>query len=415
MDIKQILQNIKVFIKWVIIAVVVGGILGLVGTAFHFLVEYATEYRMHNSKIIWLLPVAGLVIVFLYERANMLGGKGTNLILMTIRTESDKPHLVTAPLIFSTTIITHLFGGSAGREGAALQLGGSIAGYIGEKIGLEQKDITIITMCGMSGAFAALFGTPLTSAIFSMEVISVGIMYYSAIVPCVISAVIGSEIAKAFGIAPTFFMVDFIPAIDMFTVGKVIILGGLCAIVSYIFCTALHTSSNLYAKYFKNPYIKIVVAGVLVSVFTFVIGTTDYNGAGMDVIGRAITNGEVKPLAFILKIILTALTLGAGYKGGEIVPAFFVGATFGAFAAQFLGLPVGFGGALGLIGVFCAATNCPLTSTIISIELFGVDGLIYFAIIAGVSYMLSGYHGLYSAQKIMYSKFKAEYINKDIM
>lgn len=415
MDIKEILYNTKIFIKWVFIAVIVGTILGFVGVAFHILLEYATEYRSLHKSIIWLLPIGGLIIAFLYKKANMLGGKGTDLILLTIRTESDKPRLVTAPLIFIGTVITHLFGGSAGREGAALQLGGSIAGYIGEKIGLEQKDITIITMCGMSGAFAALFGTPLTSAIFSMEVISVGIMYYSAIVPCLISAVIGSEIAKAFGIAPTFFKIDVIPSVDMFTIGKVIVLGAICAVVSYIFCKTIHSSAIVYSKYFKNPFVKIAVGGILVASLTFVIGTTDYNGAGMDIIAKAISNGEVKPTAFIMKIIFTAITLGAGYKGGEIVPAFFTGATLGAFVSQFLGLPSGFGGALGLIGLFCAATNCPLTSTIISIELFGAKGVIYFAIIAGVSYMLSGYHGLYSAQKIMYSKVKAEYINKEII
>ncbi|MEG1448343.1 MAG: chloride channel protein, partial [Oscillospiraceae bacterium] len=184
MDIRETICNIKVFLKWIFIAIVVGIILGFVGTAFHFLIEYATEYRTLHKNIIWLLPLGGLVIIFLYKMTNMLDSKGTNLVLLTIRTESDKPNLVTAPLIFVSTVLTHLFGGSAGREGAALQLGGSIAGFIGEKLRLEQKDMTVITMCGMSGAFSALFGTPLTAAVFSMEVISVGIMHYSAIVPC---------------------------------------------------------------------------------------------------------------------------------------------------------------------------------------------------------------------------------------
>ncbi|MEG1448342.1 MAG: chloride channel protein, partial [Oscillospiraceae bacterium] len=227
--------------------------------------------------------------------------------------------------------------------------------------------------------------------------------------------VFGSYFAGLFGIMPTFFEIDFIPQIDAITLGKVIVLGGLCAVVSYVFCKTIHGATHLYMKYLKSPYTRVFVGGVLVVLLTFALGTTDYNGAGMDVISRAISTGEVVPTAFILKILFTAITLGAGFKGGEIVPAFFTGATFGAFVSQFLGLPCGFGGGLGLIALFCAATNCPLASIFMSIELFGTEGMIYFAVIASVSYMLSGYHGLYSAQKIMYSKYKAEYIKKEIV
>ena len=398
------------FVKWIIIAAVVGAFVGIVGIFFHICVEKATEIRVEMPWLIWLLPIGGAAIVFLYKKTGMEKDRGTNLVLDAVR--SNEPlNIKTAPLIFVSTVITHLFGGSSGREGAALQIGGSIASYVGTHIKLDEKDQRIITMCGMAAGFSALFGTPVAAVVFAMEVVSVGVMYYSAIVPCIIASAVGAYIASVFDIAPTSFsIIGSIPTIELLTIFKVIVLAVLCAAVSMLFCLTLKKTHKLYDK-IPNKTVAAIVGGLAVAILTFIIGTTDYNGAGMDVIGRAVA-GEAEFEAFILKIIFTALTLGAGFKGGEIVPTLFVGATFGNVAGKLLGLGGSFGAGLGMAALFCGVTNCPLTSLILSIELFGTEGLIYYAVACAVSYKLSGYYGLYSAQKIVYSKHRPEFIDK---
>ena len=398
------------FVKWIIIAAVVGAFVGIVGVFFHICVEKATEIRLEMPWLIWLLPIGGAAVVFLYKKTGMEKDRGTNLVLDAVR--SNEPlNIKTAPLIFVSTVITHLFGGSSGREGAALQIGGSIASYVGTHIKLDEKDQRIITMCGMAAGFSALFGTPVAAVVFAMEVVSVGVMYYSAIVPCIIASAVGAYIASLFDIAPTSFsVIGSIPTIELLTIFKVIVLAVLCAAVSMLFCLTLKKTHKLYDK-IPNKTAAAIVGGLAVAILTFIIGTTDYNGAGMDVIGRAVA-GEAEYEAFILKIIFTALTLGAGFKGGEIVPTLFVGATFGNVAGKLFGLGGSFGAGLGMAALFCGVTNCPLTSLILSIELFGTEGLIYYAVGCAVSYKLSGYYGLYSAQKIVYSKHRPEFIDK---
>lgn len=404
------LKYIKTFILLSAMSVIVGLVIGLVGFVFHHLLETVTVIREENPFIIYFLPIAGLAIVFLYKICKREDCKGTNLILLAVRSEDEIP-IIMAPLIFISTALTHLFGGSAGREGAALQLGGSIAQQLGRWFKLDEKGMRIITMCGMSACFSALFGTPIAAAVFSMEVISVGVMYYSALLPCVISALIGTSVSQFFGASPTAFSVTGIPSMNIPDVLKIVLLGGCCALVSILFCRTLHASSKIYKKLFKNQYICIAVGGIAVVLLTLLFGTRDYLGAGVGIIDRAIGQGTVRPEAFLLKILFTAVTLGAGYKGGEIVPSFFVGATFGCFFGGLIGLNPSFAGALGLLAVFCGVTNCPLATLLIGFELFGFEGAPFYLLIVAVSYMLSGYYGLYSQQKIMYSKFKPELIN----
>ena len=266
-------------------------------------------------------------------------------------------------------------------------------------------------MCGMSAAFSALFGTPVTSVIFSMEVITVGVMHYSAIVPCILSAIIGTKIAMLCGIPPTAFEISVIPDFGTLAVTNVIILSILCGVLSIVFCITMHKSAHLYKHYIHNSILRGFVGGVIVVILTYIVGTYDYNGAGMNIIELAL-KGEARQEAFLIKIIFTALTLGAGFRGGEIVPSFFIGSTFGCVIGAILGLHPSFAAAIGLVAVFCGVTNCPLSSIILSIELFGGDGIVFFTLACGVSYMLSGYYGLYSEQKIMYSKVKPEFIDK---
>lgn len=266
-------------------------------------------------------------------------------------------------------------------------------------------------MCGMSAAFSAVFGTPLAAAIFSMEVVSVGIMHYSALVPCVISSLVAHGVAGWFGIAPERFHIQMIPEFTILNASKTALLAVLCAGVSVLFCITLHTSEHLYKKYLKNPYLRIAAGGMLVILLTLLVGSQDYNGAGMPVIERCFEN-EFVPYAFLMKMLFTALTLGAGYKGGEIVPTFFIGATFGCLFGNIAVLSPGLCTAIGMGAVFCGVTNSPITSLFICFELFGFEGMPYFMLAIAISYMLSGYYGLYRSQKIVYSKYKTEFINR---
>ena len=407
---RNIIHSIKIFFKWVFFSIIIGLIVGIFGTLFHYSIEIATKVRMDNPWIFWFLPVGGILIVFFYSISNMLDDKGTNLLFLSVRSD-EKPSIKTAPLIFVATTLTHLFGGSSGREGAALQLGGSIACGIGQKLKLDDKDLNLVIMCGMSAGFSALFRTPLTAALFSIEVISIGVMHYSALVPCALASIIGYSISGFFKVSAPFFKITGIPVLDILPVIKVIFLASICALVSILFCHAMHVCNKSYKKYIKNPYLRIVAGGFIVIVLTLIVDSNDYLGAGMDIIENAI-NGDASTWAWLLKIIFTALTLGAGFKGVETVPAFFVGATLGNVVTCLIGLNPSFGAAIGLIALFCGVTNCPITAFILGIEIFGAHGALFFMVASAVSYMLSGYYGLYSEQKIVYSKLKPEFIDK---
>lgn len=270
--------------------------------------------------VILTLPLAGLVIVFLYQKIGK-EDRGTNQVLSFIRSKDEVPFRA-APLIFISTILTHLAGGSAGREGAAIQLGGSIGNQLGRWIRLDEEDRHVIVMCGMSGAFAAVFGTPMAAAVFAMEVVSVGIMYYAALLPCVISALIASGFAASFGIHPESFHVSGVVKLTMESGLKMGVVALACGAVSILFCVALGEAEKLYRRWLKNPYLRVAAAGLLVIAVTLLLGTTDYLGAGNNLIEQAVEAGQARPWDFLLKLLLTAVTMRAGFRGGEIVPSF---------------------------------------------------------------------------------------------
>ncbi len=407
LDFKTSFNYIKTLLKWLIIASLVGIVGGVIGSIFHETIDIVTHLREENRWVMYFLPLGGLIIVWIYSIMPSKGKIDTNRVIDAVKKDDEKVPLIMTPLIFISTVITHFLGGSAGREGAALQLGGSIGYNIGKVCRLNKIDMHTVVMSGMSAVFAALFGTPLTAAIFSLEVISVGAMHYAAIVPCVISAVIASRIALAFGLHPVHFGLDIIPDITVGAVSQVIVLAVLCALVSILFCVAIHKCEHYMENRFKGKYTRAFVGGVMIIILTFLFRTYDYNGAGMDVITRAI-GGEARYEAFLLKILFTAITISAGFKGGEIVPAFFIGSTFGCVAGALLGLDAGFGAALGFVALFCGVVNCPIASIILSVEVFGAEGILFFAIMCAVTYMMSGYFGLYKSQEFQYSKLSDE-------
>ena len=398
---------VRTFIKWTAAAAVIGAACGLVGTLFHFGVHEVTAFRGTHPWVLYLLPLAGLVIVGFYKLTKT-DGLGTDDIIDAVHQGKILPILL-LPAIFFGTILTHLCGGSAGREGAALQMGGTIGQYLGRHFQLDDRDLRVATLAGMAAFFSALFGTPLAATVFAIMVISIGVIYHVALYPSLLAALVAYGVSIYLGVEPTRFAVS-VPEQTVGVFVRVALLGVLCALVSILFCQVMHGAGHLM-KRIRNPWLRVACGGAAIIVLTLIFGT-DYNGAGMEIVTAAVEQGTVAvPWAFLLKLIFTAITLAAGFKGGEVVPSFFVGATFGCAAAPLLGLPAGFGAAVGLAAVFCGVTNCPLASTLLAVELFGAEGLLYFALACCLSYMLSGYQGLYSSQTILYSKLKAQFIN----
>lgn len=407
---ERIRRDVTNFIKWMLLAILTGLVVGGASSAFAACISAATEYRNSHLWVFLCLPLAGIVIVFMYERLGRQDG-GTNQVLSTIKSKDNVP-FISAPLIFISTLLTHLTGGSAGREGASIQFGGSIGSWLAKLVHLDETDHHVMIMCGMSAAFAAVFGTPMAAAVFSMEVVSVGIMYYAALVPCVIASIIASKFAAGFGINPESFHVVNIPELTIETGLKMVLVAIACAAISIIFCMALQGVSKLYAKFLKNPYIRIVAASAIIIVITLFLRTSDYMGAGNSLIELAVENGQARPLDFFWKLVLTALTMRAGFRGGEIVPSFCIGATFGCIMGHLIGLSPSICAAAGMAALFCGVTNCPITSILIAFELFGFRGASYYLIAVSISYAVSGYYGLYKDQTIVYSKYKAKYINR---
>ncbi len=403
-------KDVVSFIKWILLAFLTGFIVGGASSAFSFVLTKVTAFRTGHLWVFFFLPAAGVVIVFLYKWLGQEDG-GTNQVFSTVKAKDEVPFKL-APLIFVTTALTHLVGGSAGREGAAIQLGGSIGNQLGRWLKLDEEDMHVIVMCGMSAAFSALFGTPMAAAVFALEVVSVGVMYYTALMPCMISSLIASNFAANLGIHPEMFHVTGIPELTITDGVKMGVVALACALLSTMFCIALKQTNALFQKYLKNPYVRIVVVSVVIIVITFCLHTTDYMGAGTNIIAEAIEHGNVNRLAFLWKLILTVLTMRAGFRGGEIVPSFCIGAALGCELGQWLGLSPSLCAAAGMVAVFCGVTNCPITSILIAFELFGFDGVSYYLIAVSISYAVSGYYSLYKDQTIVYSKYKAKYVNK---
>lgn len=402
--------NIRYFIKWSALALAIGSVAGAAGTIFSMGVSWATGFRLSHPSMLFFLPVSGLLIVWMYHSFHEERNRGTNMVIDAI-SSNERVTPATGPLIFFSTILTHLGGGSSGREGAALQLGGSIGNSFGEWFKLDERDKKIAIMCGMSAVFSALFGTPVAAAIFSLEVVSIGVLYYAALVPCVFSSFLAVGIARAAGLEGEHFPVEMIPVLDLKAVGLLVLLGILCAAVSILFCVLLHTAEHAYRKYFPDARVRILAGSFLFIALTLLSGTRDYCGSSMGLIESSI-EGSVRYEAFLMKMLFTAVALGAGFKGGEIVPTLCVGAALGCAFGEITGFAPSLCAACGMAALFAGVTNCPITSLVIALELFGYEGMEYFSIIIAVAFALSGYYGLYASQKFVYSKTRTEFINR---
>lgn len=393
---------LKTFCKWGLLGVFIGCIGGLLGTGFHFVLHFVTDLRGENSWLILLLPLGGLLSVGIYKWFRLQGNRGTNEIIDAILDGKPVSPMI-APVIFLSSSLTHLFGGSAGREGAALQLGGSVASLLSRSLKLDDKERTVLIMSGMSAVFAGLFGTPLTAMLFCMEFESVGTIFTPALLPCFLAAFVASRVSALLGVHAETFLLDTAFTMNLANCWKFLILAVAVSLLGIGMCYVFHKAEHLAHHFLPNPWVRIALGGAMITVLTLLVGDHRFNGAGMDMALKAVA-GEADWYSFLLKLLFTAVTLAAGFKGGEIVPTFCIGATFGCVLGGLLGLNPGICGALGLVGLFCCATNSPLASIVLSIEMFGGANLHLFAFVCVICYVLSGNSGLYASQIIQFTK-----------
>ncbi|NSL86445.1 voltage-gated chloride channel family protein [Chitinophaga sp. Mgbs1] len=410
-------------LRWTLLVLPVAVLAGSMVALFLWLLDKATHLRWEHEWLLYLLPLSGIVIYWLYRLGGRNAEKGNNLIMEEIHQPGGGVPARMAPLVLLTTIITHLFGGSAGREGTAVQIGGSIAGLLSRKLGLTASDTRILLMTGIAAGFGAVFGTPVTGAVFALEVLAIGVMRYNALIPCLIAAVLADVVCSAWGITHTKYHIDFsgaplsaaIPFIhtDLLLLLKVILAGVAFGLTSLLFSRLMHTIKHNANAYIKIPWLIPVAGGLMIIALCYVAGTWDYLGLGVmskDPDGISIVNafregGRINDWSWLWKLVFTAVTLGMGFKGGEVTPLFFMGAALGHTLALLMGAPVDLFAALGFIAVFAGATNTPIACTLMGIELFGGTHVLYFGVACFTAYYFSGHSGIYGSQRLVVPKY----------
>ncbi len=392
------------FLKWIVLGGIVGILSGTASAFFLKSLDYVSELRVSHSWLLYLLPLGGALVSYLYMRFGKNSSKGNNLILEQIGEGNESIPLRMAPLVLVGTLITHLFGGSAGREGTAVQMGGSLAEWFGRLIRINPMDRKILLMCGISGGFGSIFGTPLAGTLFGLEVIAIGLISHKALLPCFAASFVGDQVTTRFwGVHHIHYLVGEVPAMSFSVLIKVIIASILFGLVSILFSELTHFLKRTFTALFKNPMLKSAIGGFIIIALVFIVGSRDYLGLGIPLIQDSFQT-DVSPFAFFWKLIFTSFTLGTGFQGGEVTPLFAIGATLGNALAGLLHVYGPFLASLGFIAVFCGATNTPIACFLMGIELFGSTGAIYMFIACLVSYLFSGHSGIYTSQLIGVSK-----------
>ncbi|AMR31398.1 voltage-gated chloride channel protein [Mucilaginibacter sp. PAMC 26640] len=419
------LNLVKYLIRWLVILLPVAVAIGSMVALFLWLLSWAIHYRFAHAWLLYLLPLAGIVIHLLYKWYGQSAERGNNLIIDEIhQTGAGVPKRM-APLILITTVITHLFGGSAGREGTAVQIGGSLAHLFASLFNLSEADKKIVLTAGVAAGFGAVFGTPLAGTIFALEVIAIGRIQYTALMPCLIAGLVGDITVAAWGIKHTLYHIDVVNTgqafygnhlpLSFLLLGKVILSAALFGLASYLFAKFVHLVKSTALKLIKISWLIPVAGGLIIIGLTFLLGKPDYLSLGVEAehpeavtILSAFQQGGADAFSWLWKLVYTGITLGTGFKGGEVTPLFYIGATLGNTLAGLLNAPVSLFAALGFIAVFAGATNTPLACTLMGIELFGGEYALLFAVACFTAYFFSGEGGIYPAQLVAHPKIPAE-------
>ncbi|MCK0472809.1 voltage-gated chloride channel family protein [Halalkalibacter sp. APA_J-10(15)] len=390
--------------KWIFFGVIIGLIIGSTTALLLHTNDFLGETRKDNSWLILCLPIAGLVLGYIYMNLGTSAGtelyKGNNLVIEGVHGKTKILRRL-GPIVYLGTFMTVLFGGSTGREGAAIQMGGSVAEAVNRFFKVNVMDTKILLMSGISAGFGTAFGTPITGAIFGMEMVTLGKMKYEALVPCLVSSFVGHYTAeKVWGTQHETFIIQSVPELSLMSFAKVILLAILFSLVSVLYSQLRHgiqKVSEIYTK--KNHALRAFIGGMIIVALTFIVGSYDYNGRSLDMLEESFKQ-DVPPYAFLTKLVFTAVTLGTGFVGGEAIPLFFIGATLGNTLYHLIDFPMSFLAALGMIATFCRGTNTPIAAFLLGIEMFDGQGIEFFFVACLTSYLFSGHHGLWPSQMI---------------
>lgn len=398
-------------VKWLLLAVPIGILVGSASAFFLESLNWVTTYRESHIWIIALLPLGGLIVGLTYHYYGESVVKGNNLLLEELHTPKQIIPLRMAPLVLFGTLVTHLFGGSAGREGTAVQMGGAIADQFTKWFRLTETDRKVILIMGISAGFASVFGTPLAGAIFAVEVMILGNTRYKALLPSLMVAYIADYSCKFWNVGHTHYSIATVPEFTLPAFGYTLLCGITFGLAALLFSKMVHFFTGQFKKYIAYPPLRPVIGGVVIALAVWAMGTTKYIGLGIPTIVDSFSVQQPYN-AFLIKVLLTAFTLGAGFKGGEVTPLFFVGATLGSALFLIVPLPMALLAGMGFVAVFSGATNTPIACTLMGIELFGTQAALYLAVACLVAYLFSGYKGIYSSQisgglkHLLYARFK---------
>jgi H+/Cl- antiporter ClcA len=397
--------------KWIFIAGAIAAMSGTASAFFLFALDHATRWREAHAWIIWLLPLAGFAVGWLYLKTGATVEAGNNLLIDEIHDPQKVVPLRMAPLVLIGTVVSHLFGASVGREGTAVQMGGALADQLTLALRLRHADRRIVLMAGISAGFASVFGTPLAGAIFGMEVLAVGRLRYDAIFPCLVAAIAADQVGMAWGVHHTHYPMDAVVAISFVSIAAVLAAGIVFGLAGMAFARSTHAASAFMKRHVAYAPLRPMIGGAVVAVAVWLVGTR-YIGLGIPVIVEAFQQ-PLAPWDFFGKFAFTVASLGSGFKGGEVTPLFFIGATLGNVLAPLLHLPFSLLAALGFVAVFAGAANTPLASTIMAIELFGPQIGPFAALACVVAYLFSGRCGIYRAQKSGMAKYRVPPVPRD--
>ncbi|WP_244935850.1 voltage-gated chloride channel family protein [Leptospira bouyouniensis] len=388
-------------IRWTFVSLLVGVFAGSASAIFLKSLDFVTNYRENNLWIIYLLPIAGLAIGLLYHYFGQTVIKGNNQLIEEIHNPKKIVPLRMAPLVLLGTIITHLFGGSAGREGTAVQMGGAVADQLTYIFRFRPRDRKILIICGISAGFSSVFGTPLAGAVFGLEVYVLGRLRYDAIFPSLLSAILADFFCKFWNVGHTDYsqLIQIVPELSLFLLVVSIFVGILFGLTGMSFGMLTHFFTKQFRNIIPYPPLRPFIGGVLIVLFFILTTSTRYLGLGVPIIVQSFSE-PIPIYDFLIKMFSTSFTLGAGFKGGEVTPLFFIGSTLGSSLSEILPLPRSLMAGMGFVGVFAAAANTPLACTFMAIELFGINSAIYMGITCVTAYLFSGHTGIYSSQVI---------------
>jgi len=400
----DLVDFLKLAVKWLVLGGAAGILAGTASWIFLTSLAWATATRLANPALLYGLPLLGLAMGWLYYRFGGAAALGNNLVIDEVNSNRSKIPLRMAPFVLLGTIMTHLGGGSAGREGTAIQMGASLADGLRRVLGLAGEDRRLLLMAGISGGFGSVFGVPVAGFVFGMEVQGIGRIRYDGIIPCLVAAFVGDLVTRAWGTPHTHYPQLAETALDLLLLIKVAVAGVLCGLTSMLFVELTHGIKHLMARITTWTPIYPVIGGVTVIGLTWLVGTRDYLGLSLPLITASMEGAGVLPWTFALKLLFTAVTLGTGYLGGEVTPLFVIGATLGAASAALLSAPPTLLAAVGLVAVFAGASNTPLACAIMGIELFGSGAAPYFFVGCVVAYLASGHRGIYITQQVYHPK-----------